>query len=649
MSEQIGEAVINVRTDGSKATAELGKIGDQGGAALSGGLAGAAKKAAGLAAGAFAGAGVAKFFQTAVGGASDLQESLSKTNVVFGEGANAVVEYSKQGAGALGQTQNDVLAAASTFGTFGKAAGLGGKDLAKFSTDFTGLATDMASFHNSSPEEAVTAIGAALRGESEPIRRFGVLLDDASLRNEALKQGLIATTSEALTPQQKTLAASALIMKQTSDAQGDFERTSGGLANSQRILSATVSDLATQAGTFLLPAVTSVVQGITGLITGFQSGSGAGGVLRDVFTTLAGAVQTVYGWLEPVIGFLANNLEAVGAFAAVLLTAAAATAIWSAAVGILNAVLAINPITIVVLAIAALVAILVLAYQHSETFRTIVQTAFAVVSTAASALWAAVQIAFNAIVGAIRAVIGWVQDLPEKWQTMIGTVIGNVAEFVTGLVAKFLNLQVQIAQKVSGLVGDVVGFFAGLPGSVLSAIGDIAGSIWGKFSGVPSKISGLITDIVGYFTGLPGKIVTELGDLGTTIGDKFVAIGTAAAKIPGDIVGYFTGLAGKILNAIGSIDLGSLIKWPDDIPGVPGLARGTDNWPGGLAVVGEHGTELVNLPRGSQVTPADETARMLRDAVRGGSGSGAVINVMLPTGDPEAAAMAVMNRLARVV
>jgi hypothetical protein len=146
-----------------------------------------------------------------------------------------------------------VLTAAGTFGTFGKSAGLAGQDLATFSNDFTTLASDLASFNNTSPEEAIMALGAGLRGEAEPLRRYGILLDDATLRQEALRLGLIATTRQALTPQQKVLAAQAAIYKQSSDAQGDFARTSDGLANQQRILQAELENVAIEIGEKLLP------------------------------------------------------------------------------------------------------------------------------------------------------------------------------------------------------------------------------------------------------------------------------------------------------------------------------------------------------------------------------------------------------------
>lgn len=190
-----------------------------------------------------------------IGAASDMGETLSKTSVLFGEGADAVVAFSQTAATAFGQSQQQALNAASTFATFGKAAGLAGTDLVDFSTGFVGLASDLASFNNTSPEQAIDAIGAALRGESEPLRAYGVLLDDASMRQKALELGIISTTKEALTPQQKVLAAQALIYEQTSAAQGDFARTSEGLANQQRIAEAQMANLQATIGEALLPVV----------------------------------------------------------------------------------------------------------------------------------------------------------------------------------------------------------------------------------------------------------------------------------------------------------------------------------------------------------------------------------------------------------
>ena len=142
----------------------------------------------------------------AVTAASDLNETISKTNVIFKDASKEVLDFSKNTAKTLGISQQAALDAAATFGTFGKAAGLTSKELSTFSTDFTGLAADLASFNNTTPEQAINAIGAALRGESEPLRAYGVLLNDATLKEAALKLGIYDGVG-ALTAQQKVLAA----------------------------------------------------------------------------------------------------------------------------------------------------------------------------------------------------------------------------------------------------------------------------------------------------------------------------------------------------------------------------------------------------------------------------------------------------------
>jgi hypothetical protein len=198
----------------------------------------------------------------AVQKASDLAESVSKIETIFGDSAQGVSDFSKTAAKELGLSKQAVYDAAGTFGVFGKAAGLGGQDLADFSTDFTVLAADLASFNNTTPEDAISAIGSALRGESEPLRRYGVMLDDAALKAEAMAQGIYDGKGP-LTQQQKVLAATGAIFKQTGDAQGDFAKTSGGLANQQRIFKAQLDNVVTTIGTKLLPVFMTIVNFIS--------------------------------------------------------------------------------------------------------------------------------------------------------------------------------------------------------------------------------------------------------------------------------------------------------------------------------------------------------------------------------------------------
>ena len=279
------------------------------------------KAAAAFKLAAVAAAGMAvKIGVDAVKAASDLAEEVSKSQVIFGDGADEIEAFANKAAKAFGQTKQQAIQASSSFAVFGKAAGLAGNDLVKFSTDFTGLASDLASFNNTSPEDAIQAIGAALRGEAEPLRRYGVLLNDATLKQAALELGIYDGTG-ALTAQQKVLAAQKVIYEQTTDAQGDFARTSDGLANKQRILAAEFENIKATIGQVLLPMVLkfvtfitdSVLPNLTKFAEFFKPITKAITDNKEVFEAFANFITK---YVVPVLSFaLGNALKSVGVIA----------------------------------------------------------------------------------------------------------------------------------------------------------------------------------------------------------------------------------------------------------------------------------------------------------------------------------------------
>jgi hypothetical protein len=318
LNKSLKSATKDVETFGDK----MGKVGKVAGAALA---------AATVAAGAFA----VKIGVEAVKAASDLSETIQKVGVLFGKTSKDIEKFAEGAASSLGQTKQQALDAAATFATFGKAAGLSGQDLSKFSIDFVKLSSDLASFNNTSPEQAINAIGSALRGEAEPLRAYGVLLNDASLRQAALELGIISTTKNALTPQQKVLAAQALIYKQTGAAQGDFERTSDGLANKTRILTAQLENAKTTIGTALLPIVLQlatafsekvipVVQKFTKAFSNSDGNLGGvvisvGNILKNTFTPIINGLVKAFGYVKNAIGDNLDEFKEFGGYIATYL------------------------------------------------------------------------------------------------------------------------------------------------------------------------------------------------------------------------------------------------------------------------------------------------------------------------------------------
>ena len=275
-----------IAADAKKAKESLGGLGTEG-VGSAGKMDVAFKQLAGTMALAFGTAKLVSFIKDSVKGASDLGEALNVTNEIFDDGAATIKAFAATAAVTLGQANKTALDGANTFATFGKSAGLTGDELSGFAIKFSTLASDLASFRNTSPEDAIQAIGAALRGESEPIRRYGVMLNEASLKQEALRLGIIKTTKGSMTPQQKVLAASAAIFAQTKDAQGDFARTSDGLANSSRILTAQITNLKSGMGEALLPAVQSVVGVLNPMVGIFNNMDAEGKKVISMITLMA--------------------------------------------------------------------------------------------------------------------------------------------------------------------------------------------------------------------------------------------------------------------------------------------------------------------------------------------------------------------------
>ena len=187
--------------------------------------------------------------------ASDLDEASNKVKVVFGaQGQSMVDKWADNTVTAMGLSSGAALEAAGTFGNLLTSFGAGQSEAADMSKGLTQLAADLASFNNTSVDDALTALRSGLSGEMEPLKRFGVTLSDVRLRAEAAALG-IETTSAALDPLTKSMAAYSLIMKDTTNAQGDFARTSDGLANTQRILQAAVEDAKAEIGQGLVRAI----------------------------------------------------------------------------------------------------------------------------------------------------------------------------------------------------------------------------------------------------------------------------------------------------------------------------------------------------------------------------------------------------------
>lgn len=287
-----------------------------------------------VSAGARMGAGL---FQSVLLGASDLNETMSKVGVVFGSSAADVGAAADEMAARFGTPKTQFLDSAAAIGLIGKAAGQTQAQAASLGTDFARLAGDVSSFYNVPIEEALAAIRSGLVGESEPLRRFGVLLSEEAVQLQAAKMGLAAYGAK-LTEAQKVQARAALISRGLGDAQGDLARTIDSPANALRRLTGMVGNAASEIGTALMPAFqallsigTEVLSGLSGYLnSNRETIAGWGDTLRGAFDTV-GVAWRNFGDVAQIVGltFLEKILN-IGELFAWLPGAAGAVLSWFA-------------------------------------------------------------------------------------------------------------------------------------------------------------------------------------------------------------------------------------------------------------------------------------------------------------------------------
>ena len=225
-------------------------------------------------AGFLAGAGISAGIKAIVSDASDLNEQVNKSNVVFGKSASNIQAWSKTTANSFGIARSAGLEAAGGFGAILETSGIVEKDAAGMSKRLVELAGDMASFNNIDPSVALEKLRSGLVGEAEPLRTVGVLLSETRVAQEAYRLGL-AKQGQALTDAQKVQARYSIILKDTARQQGDFARTSDGLANASRRVKASITDIAASIGSAVLPTLANATDKVADFLADFQKARGA--------------------------------------------------------------------------------------------------------------------------------------------------------------------------------------------------------------------------------------------------------------------------------------------------------------------------------------------------------------------------------------
>lgn len=202
--------------------------------------------------------------------ASDLNENLNKTEVVFGDLSNDVIEWSKTTLNSFGVAQSSALEMSSYFGDMATSMGLTTEQAALMGQELVGRAGDMASFKNVSLDVARTGLAAIFTGETESLKKFGIVMTETNLEAYALAQGFEKQYKD-MDQAEKVMLRYSYVMEQTKNASGDFANTSDGAANSVRVAQESLKEAAATLGQEVIPLVLPLIQNVTDLVQGVNS------------------------------------------------------------------------------------------------------------------------------------------------------------------------------------------------------------------------------------------------------------------------------------------------------------------------------------------------------------------------------------------
>ena len=263
--------------------------------------------------------------------ASDAEETNSKFDAVFKDQSEGVRAWAKTFSDSVGRSTTANIGFLATIQDTLVPLGFMRDRAADMSKQVVALSTDLASFNNLPTADVVRDIQSAIVGNTETLRKYGVVASQEAIIQEALTSGLIKNKKE-LNATSKAQAIYNLLLKGTVDAQGDAIRTSDSTANQFRKLKAEVEDLLIAFGKELLPVVKDILKEVTKVVKTFTELDDS--TKRTILTlaglaAAAGPAISAIGGISRALAFLSAN-PAVAAVAAIGGVVAAIAAISAA-------------------------------------------------------------------------------------------------------------------------------------------------------------------------------------------------------------------------------------------------------------------------------------------------------------------------------
>ena len=415
--------------------------------------------------------GVAAAGAVALKAASDQQQAFGALDAVYRGNADSMKAWASQQA-AIGLSAGEAAQQAAYLGSMLTGAGVSVDAAAEQSQRLVGLGADLAATFGGSTADAVSALGAAMRGEYDPLEQFGVSIKKADINARLAAEGNAGLTGEAL-KSAEAAALQALLWEKTGAAQGQAAREADTVAGATGRATAELKNAGASITESLLPAAAGAAGVLADLAAWLGEHPGllyalvgalvaaraaiminnavmmiylnrtiimsavtkAAAVARGILTAAEFAARVGYAMLQVVIGGAVKKLAAwtlgqlrtaavtvastaaavaqrVALMAGSLAMKAAAVAQWA-----LNAAMSANPIGLIIILIVALVAGIVLLWQKNEGFRTAVTRAW-------DAIKSGIKSAIDGIRGFIDGLIDKVQRLWDRIREIKDKIVG---------------------------------------------------------------------------------------------------------------------------------------------------------------------------------------------------------------------------------
>lgn len=489
-----------------------------------GALAKAGFAAAAIGAGILAAKTVA-FGKESIQAASDLEQSTGAVEAIFGKQAAGIKTAAETAAEAFGLSKNSYQELASVLGAGLKNQGL--TDYADKTKQVIGLGADLAAQFGGSTKDAVEAISSLMRGEADPIERYGVSIKQSAINAELAAKGQDKLTGAARTQAEAT-ARLKLLFDQTKNAQGTFARESDTLAGKQQRNAAAWENLKAKMGGVFLPVAVKVQE-----------------ILAN---RVLPVVEKVFGWIEKnapagieaVKGFL-NTLKGDGtstqyldyvktAFATILPIVkdvwGAIQAAWPAISEALKSLFAaLKELMGLVKLLWGLFGPAVVA-QVKNVFTTI----FGVVSGVMKIVAGVIKTVTAVIRGDWKAAWdGIKQVFAGVWQVIKAIVIGaikSVVNTIGGGLSRMWNLWKTTWANFKTKIGEI---WSGITSTITRKIGEVKT----KIGEIKSKVTGAFAGAVSWLKDAGRRIIQGLLDgINALIGDVTAKLNWLTDKIP---------------------------------------------------------------------------------------------------------------------